>query len=214
MGKQKMRKGIQTVAGICSMFILAFLFVLTDAEKAKAFSYKRVPGDDRCSLYSVTFEVGGKEYAGDGSLNYIPVAPNVNWKEYFKTFKITDYKVLVDDGCSHVEDHKSISACVGWREGYGYGTEWLPFYTYKDDGNGGTNTNLDVEKDLSGEMYEVRFYLDDNKDAYIKIPFQKEFQISYELNGGSFPEGLVPKTRSAINRWYELVSPVKSGSQF
>lgn len=210
MGKQKMRKGIRTVAGICSMFILAFLFVLTDAEKAKAFSYKRVPGDDRCSLYSVTFEVGGKEYAGDGSLNYIPVAPDVDWKEYFKTFKITDYKVLVDDGCSHVEDHKSISACVG----YGYGTEWLPFYTYKDDGNGGTNTNLDVEKDLSEGAYEVRFYLDDNKDAYIKIPFQKEFQISYELNGGSFPEGLVPKTRSAINRWYKLVSPVKSGSQF
>lgn len=210
MGKQKMRKGIRTVAGICSMFILAFLFVLTDAEKAKAFSYKRVPGDDRCSLYSVTFEVGGKEYAGDGSLNYIPVAPDVDWKEYFKTFKITDYKVLVDDGCSHVEDHKSISACVG----YGYGTEWLPFYTYKDDGNGGTNTNPDVEKDLSEGAYEVRFYLDDNKDAYIRIPFQKECQISYELNGGSFPEGLtVPKTISAVNM-RALCSPVKSGSQF
>ena len=106
MGKQKMRKGIQTVAGICSMFILAFLFVLTDAEKAKALTYGREPGKDRCSLYSVTFEVGGKEYAGDGSLNYIPVAPDVDWKEYFKTFKITDYKVLVDDGCSHVEEHK------------------------------------------------------------------------------------------------------------
>ncbi|MGN1206505.1 MAG: hypothetical protein ACI4SQ_05910 [Eubacterium sp.] len=114
MEKQRIGKKVQRFALLCSMFIMAFFFALTDAEKAKASSYRRVPGDDRCSLYSVTFEVDGKEYAGDGSLDYIPVAPDVDWKEYFKTFKITDYKVLVDDSCSHVEDHKSISACVNF----------------------------------------------------------------------------------------------------
>ena len=214
MGKQKIRKGIQTVVCICSMFILAFLFVLTDAEKAKASTYEREPGKDQCSLYSVTFEIDGKEYVCDGSLRYITVDPKIEWKDYFKKLKITDYTVLVDDCCSHVKDHKSISACVGWRERGGYETEWLPFYTYEDDGNGEKNTNTDVEKDLNDEIYNVRFYLDDDKNAYINIAFIKEYQISYELNGGSFPEGLdVPKTLLVGGR-RALVSPVKSGSQF
>ena len=214
MGKQKIRKGIQTVVCICSMFILAFLFVLTDAEKAKASSYEREPGQDQCSLYSVTFEIDGKEYVCDGSLRYITVDSKIKWKDYFKKLKITDYTVLVDDCCSHVKDHKSISACVGWREGWGYETKWLPFYTYEDDGNEGKNTNTDVEKDLNDEIYNVRFYLDDDKNAYINIAFIKEYQISYELNGGSFPEGLdVPKTLLA-GGMRALVSPVKSGSQF
>ena len=91
MGKQKIRKGIQTVVCICSMFILAFLFVLTDAEKAKASSYEREPGQDQCSLYSVTFEIDGKEYVCDGSLRYITVDPKIKWKDYFKKLKITDY---------------------------------------------------------------------------------------------------------------------------
>ncbi|MBO5486858.1 MAG: leucine-rich repeat domain-containing protein [Eubacterium sp.] len=214
MNKQKLCKGVQRFALLCGICIMAFLFVLTDAREAKASSYERVPGVDRCSLYSVTFEVDGKQYACDGSLEYIPVDPSVEWKDFFKKLKITDYKVLVDDCCSHVEDHKSIPACVGWKEGLGYETKWLPFCTYEDNGNGGTNTNPDVEKDLNDGMYNVRFYLDDDKDAYINIPFKKECQISYELNGGSFPEGLtVPKTLLA-DEYYALPSPVKSGSQF
>ncbi|MGN1206506.1 MAG: leucine-rich repeat protein [Eubacterium sp.] len=90
----------------------------------------------------------------------------------------------------------------------------MPFCTYEDDGNGGTNTHLEVEEELGDGVYNVRFYLGNDDTAYINIPFKKECQISYELNGGSFPEGLTfPKTISA-GKFCALCSPVKEGSQF
>lgn len=210
MEKQKTRKGIQRFAFLCSIFIMAFLFALTTSKEAKAKGRLQ----DQCSLQSVTIEVDGKEYVCDGSLKDIPVDPNVAWKDFVKKIKITDYKVLMDDCCSHVDGHDSITAYVTWWENTS--RKWVPFYTYEDDGNGGTDTYTEVEENLNDSYYLIRFCLDGNTGVYTQIFFtkDKECQISYELNGGSFPEGLDVSYTCQEGRYLYLRSPVKSGSQF
>ena len=94
MKKQKTSKRVQRLAFICSMFIMAFLFTMIFAKEAEA-KGKGKKSNNQCSLQSVTIEVGGKEYVCDGSLEYIPVSQDADWKKFLKTVKITDYKVQV-----------------------------------------------------------------------------------------------------------------------
>ena len=136
MGKQKTRKGVQRFAFLCSIFIMAFLFTLIFTKEAEA---KGEKSSNQCSLQSVTIEVGGKEYVCDGSLEYIPVSQDADWKEFLKTVKITDYKVLVNDCCSHVEGHDSITAKLVYKKPI------AEFCIYEEDGTGGKNTYPDVE---------------------------------------------------------------------
>ena len=97
MRKKKTRKGVQRFAFLCSMFIMAFLFAFTSAKEVKASQLpKETKLEKHCSLQSVTIEAGGKEYICDGSLEYIPVSHDAEWKDFLKSVKITDYKVLVD----------------------------------------------------------------------------------------------------------------------
>lgn len=209
MEKQKFRKRTRMLVCICSVFILGLIFALTYPKETKASGKK---GAYQCTLQSVTFEIDGEEYVCDGSLSDIPVGQDVDWKDFLKKVKITDYKVLVDDGCSHEEGHDSITAYLTWWDEYEESPIYVPFYTYEDNGNEVKDTYPEVEEELDSSYYSVRFCLDGDTNANIRIRFSRECQISYDLNGGSFPEGLdVPYT---CMYWVDLVAPVKSGSQF
>lgn len=205
MGKQKTRKGVQRFAFLCSIFIMAFLFTLIFTKETDA---KGKKSNNQCSLQSVTIEVDGKEYVCDGSLEYIPVCQDADWKEFLKTVKITDYKVLVNDCCSHVEGHDSITAMLVYKEPI------AEFCIYEENGTGGKSTYPDVEENLTSPMYYADFCLDGDINSRIRIGLAKECPISYELNGGSFLKGMdVPDTCGA-GKSVELISPVKSDSQF
>ncbi|MGN0155429.1 MAG: leucine-rich repeat domain-containing protein [Lachnospiraceae bacterium] len=209
MQEQKTHKGIQLFALLCSMFIMAFLFALTPSKEAKA----KAKVKDKCTLQSVTIEVDGKEYVCTGEPYDITVARDVDWKEFVKKIKVTDYRVLMDDCCSHVKGHDSITAYLA--EGMETETtNWVSFYTYADDGNGGKHTYTEIEDSLTASYYSVRFCLDGDKNIYVRIWISKEATISYELNEGKFPDGIdVPYTCVADTK-FTLVSPVKSDGQF
>ena len=118
-------------------------FAFTSAKEVKA---SQLPKEKKlvkhCSLQSVTIEAGGKEYICDGSLEYIPVSHGAEWKDFLKSVKITDYKVLVDKCCSHVEGHDSITACLSWSDEETDGYVQPNFCIYEDDGNEGKNTKI------------------------------------------------------------------------
>ena len=208
MTKQKTRKGVQRFAFLCSMCIMAFLFALTDAREAKATSkgYK----SNQCTLQSVTIEVDGKEYVCDGNLNYIPVTYNADWKELLKTIKITDYQVLVNDCCSHAKGHDSMEAGL-YEEMDDCEYDYTKFLTYED---GGENVYTDLTESMEGVEYRVKFCLDGNCDTGIVTTYKKECPITYDLDGGSFPEGLDVPYVCGAGETVNLVSPVKSGSKF
>lgn len=207
MEKQKTCKGVQRFVCICSMFIMAFLFALTEAQEAKATS----KGNDsnRCTLQSVTFEVNGKEYVCDGRLNYIPVEYNADWKELFQKVKITDYQVLVNDCCSHEEGHDLVEAGL-YKETGDCEFDYTKFLTYED----GKNSYTDMEDSLEGMYYTVMFCLDGDTETGIIANFKEECKIIYDLDGGSFPEDLDVPTVCGVGETIQLVSPVKSGCQF
>lgn len=210
MEKQKKRRRIQWFVCICSMFMLAFLFILPHLDEAQAYSKMK---SNSCSLKSVTFKIGDKEYVCGGRLSSIPVDRDVDWKDFFKTLEITDYKVSVSDQCSHKEGHDSLTAELRWWEEEDVWSS-IPLCIYEDDGDEGKHTYPEVEKELNDSSYRVYFNLDGEYDSYISVKFIKEYQITYDLNGGSFPDGLdVPYTHNSVGMTY-LVSPVKSGSQF
>ena len=211
MEKQKNRKEIQRFVCICSMCIMAFLFTLTNVQKAKAMSKGK--SSNHCTLQSVTIEVNGNAYVCDGNLKYIPVEYDADWKELLKTVKITDYQVLVNDCCSHVKGHDLVEA--GLYEEFDEGEYYYEkFLTYEEDKDGDKNSYTDVEDSLEQSYYYVKFCLDGNIETGIEARFSKEFPITYELNGGSFPEGMdVPRVCEA-QETVSLVSPVKSGSRF
>ena len=205
MTKQKTHKGIQRFVCICSMFIMAFLFALTPSKETKAKS----KSSGYCTLQSVTIEVNGKKYVCDGSLNYIPVEYNADWKEFVKTIKITDYQVLVNDGCSHVDGHDSVEAGL-YEETGDCEFNYTKFLTYED----GKNSYTDMEDSLDKSYYEVMFCLDGDNKTSIVANFKEECKIIYDLDGGSFPEGLDVPTVCGVGETIQLVSPVKSGCQF
>lgn len=212
MRKKKTRKRVQRFAFLCSMFIMAFLFAFTSAKEVKA---SQLPTETKlekhCSLQSVTIEAGGKEYICDGSLEYIPVSQDVEWKDFLKNVKITDYKVLVDKCCSHAEGHDSITACLSW---YDNGYVQPNFCIYEDDGNEGKNTNPDVDETLDQPSYNVLFCLDGDIRNSVSVAFSREYPISYELNGGFFPAGIDAPDTGLMCETSKLIAPVKSGSQF
>ena len=232
MKKTKNQKGVQRFFFLCSVFIMAILFTLTTPNEAKAgggeFSqyspqlltkasnsnapHNKTKKHSQCSLKSVTIEIDGKEYICDGSLNSIPVDQNTDWKDFIKKIKITDYKVLVNDCCSHVEGHDSITAHLFW----GVEEDWnMPtFCIYEEDENGGKNTYQNVEGELDASSYQVLFCLDGDINSSLNIFLSRECTLSYELNGGSFPEGMeVPDTCMQYDR-IRLPIPVNSDKQF
>ncbi|MGN0154370.1 MAG: leucine-rich repeat domain-containing protein [Lachnospiraceae bacterium] len=205
MQKQKTHKGIQRFVCICSMFIMAFLFVLTDVQEAKAKS----KSSGYCTLQSVTIEVNGKKYVCDGSLNYIPVEYNADWKEFVKTIKITDYQVLVNDCCSHVKGHDSVEAGLYEEMGEDEFNYWK-FLTYED----GKNSYTDMEDSLDKSYYEVMFCLDGDTETSIVTAFRKECPITYDLDGGTFLEGVDVPTVCGAGEVVNLPIPMKSDGQF
>ena len=208
MEKQSITRKVQSFALLCSMFIMAFLFALTDAREAKATSkgYK----SNQCTLQSVTIEVDGKEYVCDGNLKYIPVKYDADWKELLKKIKITDYQVLVNDCCSHAKGHDSVEAGL-YEEMGDCEYDYTKFLTYED---GGENVYTDLTESMEGVEYRVKFCLDGNCDTGIVTTYKKECPITYDLDGGSFPEGLDVPYVCGAGETVNLVSPVKSGSKF
>ncbi|MDD5994817.1 MAG: leucine-rich repeat protein [Clostridiales bacterium] len=210
MEKQSITRKVQRFALLCSMFIMAFFFAMTNCREAKAGEWDKGKKGSKCALQSVTFEVDGTEYVCDGRLKTIEIDSATNWNEFFKKMVIKDYKVLVNDRCSHEQGHDSLSVYADVQNGYC--SSGISLFTYENE----KNTYTGAETDFPYAPYvDICFWLDGDENCQVSIRFAKRYNITYETGDGNFVEGMeVPTSYLAGHENFSLPPVEREGYQF
>lgn len=111
-----------------------------------------------------------------------------DWREFFHSIKIIDYKIVENDLCNHEDGHGSITAYTvveGKEEKQE--DKWLPVSKYRNDLNEHFQLGEEFEED---SICSLHFCLDGNRDNGIEVFFSKKFKITYDTQGGNFMEGV------------------------
>ena len=174
MTREKMMKGVQYLIRVCCMLVAVVFFALIPTSEAKAGKK-----DDYCTLQSVTLEINGKEYVCDGSLESIVIPSDMDWETVIKTIKVKDYKVLVNEKCTHEEGHDSLHF---YLDGYRY----VKCMVHEND----EYQYIDMADELGGPYYYLYIRLDDKRYSKLEVIMRKEFKITYNYDAGNFIEGM------------------------
>ena len=183
MKERKQITYLQRFAWLGSLCLLAVLFMLGSCVEVKAGKK-----NETCKIQSVTLEINGEQQTYDGKLDLAAVDAGVDWREFFHSIKIIDYKIVENDLCNHEDGHDSITAYTvveGKEEKQE--DKWLPVSKYRNDLNEYFQLGEEFEED---SICSLHFCLDGNRDNGIEVFFSKKFKITYDTQGGKFMEGV------------------------
>lgn len=194
MKKETMSNVMQRCLIICCVALVAMTVVFTRGNEAKAWDEK----SQSCSLESITVEIEGKQYTFEEGGEPMVVVGEDDWSDILSTIKIVDYTIVTDDVCT-CDDHDLTFSL--WGE---YNDKLInDFLTYEN----GVSTNAlqaDDTQDIGSYSYYDFYY--DGKFGMIDIFLAKEYDIKYELGGGSFPTYMEVPTK--YNTAEEVLLPV------
>lgn len=189
MEKEVRMNRIQRGFAYCCILFVAMMALLANVKEVKAAdgSEDRIP----CQLKSITLEIEGKEYKFQDYFETFVVDKDTDWYEFLSSIKIVDFELISNDLCA-CENHDVL-------EGELFGVYGEDDYFLRYDN--GVTTNLlqeDPEIELASDLvFELYFT---NEWGDINVGFTKEYSITYDLNGGSFPEGMeVPMTYNSFD---------------
>lgn len=202
MKKETMSNVMQRCLIICCVVLVALTVVFTRGNEAKAWDEK----SQSCSLESITVEIEGKQYTFEEGGEPMVVVGEDDWSDILSTIKIVDYTIVTDDVCT-CDDHDLTFSL--WGE---YNDKLInDFLTYEN----GVSTNAlqaDDTQDI-GSYSCYGFYYGD-KFGWIDILLAKEYDIKYELGGGSFPTYMEVPTKYNTTERVLLPVPEREGYIF
>ncbi len=207
MNKGKAWNVIQRSFIFCCVALVAMLTVFTDSDKSKAGSYSKY--NETCTLQSITMEIDGKEYTFEGDLDsFVVVDGEKEWSEILSGIKIVDFKLLTSDVCTSSEPHDEISMDLFGEYYDNIAEEFLTF----SGGSSGNKMQADETLEVGDYTYYDLYY--DAKWGYLDVFLVKEYDIQYELDGGSFPEGVAAPTTYNSYDGATIPVPEKEGYVF
>lgn len=237
MKKGRITNGIQRVLifGCVAMMMVGLVFTSGDFSVAEEIYGKT----EICTLQSVTLtvptDVNAESVTITGGLQPIVVDKNVNWSDYFANRSIESVSFIEDTACTAKgqENHSYVAAYLFgptdsetvrnnmWtinrqktEEGYWY--EWMCTTPYAVNGLNYVSSD-DLFLDESVGYYEVKFeprfgMIDGVSPTGIYVRFAKEYNITYNLDGGVLAKG-APTTYIAGTE-ITLPTPTKEGYIF
>ena len=237
MRKGRIANGMQRVFifGCVASLMTGFIFTGGNASVADEVWGKT----EICTLESVTLTVPTDENATPitirGGLQPIIVDKNATWNDYFGNRTIGEVSFIEDDACTAKgsDNHSYVAGYVFAPSGND--TSWGNLWTLKQQvtedgtwyewmcttpwerGNWNYISDNDLELDDTVGYYDVKFeprfgMIDGTSPTGIYVRFAKEYDITYNLDGGSFVDA-APETYVAGTE-YQISNPIKDGYLF
>lgn len=200
------RETITKKLTICIVAMLFFSVMLVKG--SAAYDEEKI---ERCTLQSVTFEVGGKTHTVTGGLEPIKVANDVDWEEYLSGLQISSCQVIENKACT--------SGCETYLRGYlKQGDSWINFAFIDMDRDDPSNNYISFLEDIDYNVeymdvkYEFAYGVTEETPTGMYIRFAKAYDITYDLAGGSFATQQENSYAAGVE--YTLPTPVKTGYDF
>lgn len=198
MKKGRVSNAVQRMIIFCLVAMVTTTLLFTDGNVTEAIWSK----EELCTIQSVTVSVGEDEYTLTGGLEPIVVPDSMKWEDFLGQMKIEGNTLISSEDCT-----------AGLHSGM------LGYLNLNDDWakiiDGNTNTASRYEFDDKG-YYDMKFVfcygVTDQTPAGIYVRFAKEYDITYDLAGGSF-EGAAADTYLA-GTGCTLPTPVREGYVF
>lgn len=203
MKNEKMKLGIKIIMA-CFVFAIMCTVGMSSTVQANYGSKKK---NETCYLNRVNAEVNGKSYVFKSGLKPFGVPADLSWEDFWRGMTITTYELVQSSDCGE-GDHHIIVAYIDIEE------QWRELFYYD------VNTKVisyELEGyELSSAFYDVKFSFTNNASDYtstaIYARFAREYNVNYNLDGGSFTGASVATYTTGAS--YKLINPVREGYKF
>lgn len=208
----------QTIQKLFITCLALTAFIMLPSKPVQATDSIEMSKDRTCTVESVTLNINGKSETFYGSLKPYTVPADTVWVDFLKNIEFSDFTLLNNGDCTAGSHVVKGYMPIGTNTHTLLRAGKMTYENYSDKYNGLANHTIDTKyyKAINEQNYiDLVFQLakiPSSNITVINVRFAKSYDIHYDLDGGSLPDG-VSKTYVAGTQM-TLPTPTKDGYTF